>query len=55
MSFRTTGLLAEAFQHLFALSDEELAAHNPVRRIAAIAAPAISAASASPIRNQATN
>jgi hypothetical protein len=34
MSFRITGLPAEAFQHLFALSDEELAAHNPVRRIA---------------------
>jgi hypothetical protein len=28
MSFRITGLPAEAFQHLFALSDEELAAHN---------------------------
>jgi hypothetical protein len=34
MSFRITGLLAEAFRHLFALSDEELAAHNAVRRIA---------------------
>jgi hypothetical protein len=36
MSFRITGLPAEAFQHLFALSDEELAAHNALRRIAAL-------------------
>lgn len=34
MSFRITGQPAEAFRHLFALSDEELAAYNAVRRIA---------------------
>lgn len=34
MSFRITGLRAEHFSHLFALSDEELAAHGVVRRIA---------------------
>jgi hypothetical protein len=34
MSFRITGLPAEDFTHLFALSDEELAAHGAVRRIA---------------------
>jgi Protein of unknown function (DUF1203) len=34
MGFRITGLPAEAFQHLFMLSDEELAEHNAVRRIA---------------------
>jgi len=33
MSFRVLGLRAE-FSHLFALSDEELAAHGAVRRIA---------------------
>ena len=34
MSFRITGLPAENFAHLFALSDQELAAHEVVRRIA---------------------
>jgi uncharacterized protein DUF1203 len=34
MSFRITGLPAETFAPLFALSDEELAAHGAVRRIA---------------------
>jgi Protein of unknown function (DUF1203) len=34
MSFRITGLPAEDFSHLFALSDEELAAQGAVRRIA---------------------
>jgi hypothetical protein len=34
MSFRITGLPAERFAHLFALSDEELAAQGAVRRIA---------------------
>jgi hypothetical protein len=34
MSFRITGLPAERFTHLFALSDEELAAHGAVRRTA---------------------
>lgn len=34
MSFRITGLPAEKFAHLFALSDQELAAHGAVRRIA---------------------
>jgi len=34
MSFRITGLRAEHFDHLFALSDEELAAQGVVRRIA---------------------
>jgi len=34
MSFRITGLPAEDFAHLFALSDKELAAHEVVRRIA---------------------
>ncbi len=34
MSFRITGLPAETFQKLFGLSDEELAAHGAVRRIA---------------------
>jgi hypothetical protein len=34
MSFRIKGLPAEEFQHLFALSDEELAKQNAVRRIA---------------------
>jgi hypothetical protein len=34
MSFRITGLPAEHFSHLFALSDEELAKHGAVRRIA---------------------
>jgi hypothetical protein len=34
MSFRITGLPAERFSHLFALSDEDLAAHGAVRRIA---------------------
>lgn len=34
MSFRITGLPAADFQHLFTLSDEELARRNAVRRIA---------------------
>jgi Protein of unknown function (DUF1203) len=34
MSFRIQGLPAEQFEHLFALSDEELARHGAVRRIA---------------------
>jgi uncharacterized protein DUF1203 len=34
MSFRITGLPAEKFAHLFALSDQELAAHGAVRSIA---------------------
>jgi hypothetical protein len=34
MSFRITGLPAERFAHLFAMSDEELAAHGAVRQIA---------------------
>ncbi|HEU4380559.1 MAG TPA: DUF1203 domain-containing protein [Hyphomicrobiaceae bacterium] len=34
MSFRIKGLPAEQFEHLFALSDEELAARGAVRRIA---------------------
>jgi Protein of unknown function (DUF1203) len=34
MSFRIKGLPAEEFQHLFALSEEELAKHSAVRRIA---------------------
>ena len=34
MDFRITGLPAERFSHLFALSDEELATHGAVRRIA---------------------
>ena len=39
MSFRITGLPARHFTHLFALSDEELAAHGAVRRIADKRAP----------------
>jgi hypothetical protein len=35
MSFRISGLPTEPFQHLFAMSDEELARHGAVRRIAA--------------------
>ncbi len=34
MGFRITGLPAEHFRHLFALSDEELATHGAVRHIA---------------------
>jgi hypothetical protein len=34
MSFRIRGLEAETFEHLFALSDEELKRHGAVRRIA---------------------
>jgi Protein of unknown function (DUF1203) len=34
MSFRIKGLPAEHFNHLFALTDEELAKHRAVRRIA---------------------
>jgi Protein of unknown function (DUF1203) len=39
MSFRITGLPAETFAPLFALSDDELAAHGAVRRIADDRAP----------------
>ena len=39
MSFRITGLPAENFAHLFALSDEELAVQGAVRRIADDRAP----------------
>ncbi|MEZ5833960.1 MAG: DUF1203 domain-containing protein [Dongiaceae bacterium] len=35
MQFRLSGLPAEPFQHLFALSDAELAQHGAVRRVAA--------------------
>jgi hypothetical protein len=34
MDFRLTGLLAENFSQLFSLSDDELAAHGAVRKIA---------------------
>lgn len=34
MSFRIKGLQAEQFEHLFAMSDEELAGRGAVRRIA---------------------
>lgn len=34
MTFRITGLPAEDFAHLFALTDEQLAAHRAVRRVA---------------------
>jgi hypothetical protein len=34
MSFRIKGLPAEHFDHLFSLSDEELAQHGAVRRVA---------------------
>ena len=34
MRFRIKGLPAETFAHLFTLSDEELAKHGAVRRIA---------------------
>ena len=34
MSFRITGVPAERFAHLFALSDAELSVHGAVRRIA---------------------
>lgn len=34
MSFRITGLPADRFTHLFALSDRDLAAHGAVRQIA---------------------
>ena len=34
MSFRITGLPADRFAHLFALSDEDLAAYGAVRQIA---------------------
>jgi hypothetical protein len=40
MSFRITGLPAEDFAHLFALSDEELAARGAVRRSADARTPA---------------
>lgn len=39
MSFRITGLPAENFAHLFALSDAELAAQGAVRRVAEHPAP----------------
>jgi hypothetical protein len=39
MSFRITGLPAENFAHLFALSDDELAAQGAVRRTAQHPAP----------------
>ena len=39
MSFRITGLPAENFDHLFALSDDELASHGAVRRNAPGAVP----------------
>src|SRR6186997_2935041 len=39
MSFRITGLPAENFDHLFAMSDAELAAHDAVRRDAPGAVP----------------
>jgi len=39
MSFRITGLPAERFAHLFALSDDELAAQGAVRRTAEHPAP----------------
>ena len=39
MSFRITGLPAENFDHLFAMSDAELAAHGAVRRKAPGAVP----------------
>lgn len=35
MAFRISGLPAEPFAHLFALSDAELAAHGAVREVAA--------------------
>jgi hypothetical protein len=34
MNFRITGLPADRFSHLFAMSDEDLAAHGAVRTIA---------------------
>ena len=34
MSFRIQGLPAETFTHLFAMSDEQLATHGAVRRVA---------------------
>ena len=34
MSYRITGLPAEPFTPLFVMSDEELAAHNAIRRVA---------------------
>ncbi len=39
MSFRITGLPAERFAHLFAISDQELAAQGAVRRIADVRMP----------------
>lgn len=39
MSFRITGLPAERFAHLFALSDAELTVQGAVRRIADARAP----------------
>jgi Protein of unknown function (DUF1203) len=39
MSFRITGLPAENFDHLFAMSDDELATHGAVRRNAPGAVP----------------
>ncbi len=34
MSFRITGLSAEPFRHLYGLSEQDLAAHGAIRRIA---------------------
>ena len=49
MSFRITGLPAEPFAGLFALSDEALRAHGAVRRIATAGSPCrISLTDASP-------
>jgi hypothetical protein len=39
MSFRIQGLPAETFTHLFMMSDEELAAHGAMRRVADNASP----------------
>jgi hypothetical protein len=42
MNFRIRGLEARQFDHLFALSDAELAAHGAIRRIADGRVPAAS-------------
>jgi hypothetical protein len=55
MSFRITGLPADQFAPLFALSDAELAAKGAVRQIAMNGAPATPAGSASPIHSRATS
>ncbi|HXW27866.1 MAG TPA: DUF1203 domain-containing protein [Xanthobacteraceae bacterium] len=41
MNFRITGLPAERFERLFALSDAELAEHGAVRQIAAARSPGV--------------